>query len=175
MSYTRNFGMRSFANIVRVGRLKTPASSNWNIGASVEHDLSAAGTLKLAVADTAPHPDSGAVVYEHIQYQGTDPFLSTPFDAPYTTVPAARYAQVVHGNGTKVFFKNTAAKTLYDGRTQPAVTIVNMTGLGVGDHLTPDGTGGWKKADLVANPLSAWLRVEALNATTGLVEARFTF
>lgn len=176
MSYTRNFGMRTFENVVRVGRLKTPSTGNAiNIGASVTADPANPGLLKLAVADSRPGPLSGAAVYEHIQYQGVDPALTTNVDAPFNVVPLGRYCQVVHGPGAKVWMKNTGAKTLYDGRVQAALTLVNLTGVAVGDYLTPDGSGGWKEADLTTNPHSGWLQVESVNATAGTVEARFVF
>lgn len=179
MSYTRNFGMRSFENIVRVGRLKTPSTgSALNIGASVTADEANAGLLKVAAADSLPGPLSGALVYEHIQYQGVDQNLTTESDAPFNVVPLGRYAQVIHGVGTKVWMKNTGTVTLYDGRTRAALTIVTLTGVAVGDYLTPNGTGGWKKATLTgmgAVPGSGWLQVESVNTTAGTVEARFAF
>jgi hypothetical protein len=103
MSYSRNFGFRSFENIVRNGRFRAPAT----------------------------------------------------------------------GTPILMWFKNTAAKTLYDGRVIPAAALVPASGIAVGDGLTPDGAGKFKKATVGTDPV--WLVIEQINATTGLVEARLTF
>lgn len=174
MAYTRNFGIRSFENIVRAGRNKTAATGTpLTIGQPVV--INNQNTVVLAGNAAAPGPLAGFVVYEHIQYQGTDPLLSTPTDETYTKVPLGRHAQVTRGPGVKLWFKNTPAKTLYDGRVQPAAEVVVMTGLAVGDGLVPDGTGKLRKAAGGATPETAWAVVEHLDTAAGLVEARLTF
>lgn len=175
MSYTRNFGFRSFENIVRDGRNKVPASatSGYLIGTAAV--VASDSTLGRPSASAAPTALSGLVVYEHIQYQGVDPFLASPQDAPFQVAPAGRYAQLVRGNGVKVFLKNTDDKPLYDGRIEAGVTVVDATDLAtlaVGDYLDPKADGTWKKA---ADATTAWLQVESVNATTKVVEARLTF
>lgn len=177
MSYTRNFGIRSFENIVRDGRNKTPATgSPYLIGTAVQ--VGAGNVLVRPAASTAPTALSGIVLYEHIQFQGVDPFLTSPQDFPFTVVPLGRYAQMIHGLGVKVFFKNTTSKPLYDGRVQPGALLVTSGGAtptavnpNVGDFLTPAADGTW----LVGTSTNAWLQVEHVVASTGLVEARFTF
>jgi hypothetical protein len=116
------------------------------------------------------------VLYEHIQYQGVDPFLTSPQDYPFTVVPLGRFAQMIHGVGVKVWFKNTADKPLYDGRIQPGATLVAGVGgatptIAVGAFLTPAADGTWQ-AGTAGN---GWLQVEQVVNSTGLCEARLTF
>jgi hypothetical protein len=117
------------------------------------------------------------VVFEHIQYKGVDTSLVTAYDTPYDLVPLGQYAQIVHGQGAKVWFKNTTAKTKYDGSVQAASTLLDITDLEVGDFLVPTGAAA-ASAQWVTSTDGAtdgWLQVEQYNPTTGLVEARFTF
>lgn len=183
MGYSRNFGFRSTVNIVRNARFKTPASGSgadatgYLLGTAVVADPAAAGFVKRPTAGAVPNANSGIVLYEHIQFQGVDPLLTTPLDVPFNSAPLGRYVQVVHGIGTKVWFKNTAASALYDGRSIPAGTLVtgSLGSLAVGDGLTITGTNGqWVKSS-DATGADNWLTVTAVNATTGLVEAVFTF
>jgi hypothetical protein len=175
MSYSRNFGIRSFENIVRSGRARTPAGSTLVIGEPVILDSAAPGFLKQATAGVAANGAAGVVVYEHIQMQGIDAALNTTSDL--NTIPGGRYAQRVHGAGAKVWFKNTAAKTLYDGRTLAAGALlassVDVSTLAIGAQLTPDGSGKYKVANGTTD--GNWLTVEQVNSSTGLVEARFNF
>lgn len=181
MSYTRNFGFRDLTNIIRDGRNQVPTgltgsdANGFLIGTAVTVDPNNAGKLMRPGAAAAPTALSGIVLYEHIQFQGVDPLLTTPLDPPYIYAPQGRMAQMVHGIGVKVWFKNTANLPLYDGRQQVGGTLVNATDLTTlkpGDNLTPAADGTWAKA---ASAAAAWLTVESVNATTGLVEARFTF
>lgn len=172
MSYGRNFGMRSFENIVRDGRFRVPASGDpLRIGSPVMLDADTPGYLELATAGMAPSANCGILVYEHIQNKSDA--LVTNHDDPYDKVPLGVYAQMIHGPGAKVWFKNTAQKTLYDGRSRAAVTMVTtaLADLAPGDGLSPVGTAGQWAEDATA----PWLIVEQVNAATGLVEARFTF
>ncbi len=178
MGYTRNFGIRAHANIVREGRLKTAAASSHEIGAPVMVDSANPGQMKAATAGAATGPGAGVVVFEHIQMKGVDTALSVSDD--FHTVPAASYAQMVHGNGVKVVLKATAAKTLYDGRViaayNPFAGSVNLTTLAVGAQLTPDGAGKWKVANGTTD--GNWLTVQSVSATSatvGVVEASFNF
>lgn len=171
MSYGRNFGMRSFENIVRDGRFRVPATGNpLRIGTPVTLDAANPGYLAVAAAGVAPSANCGILVFEHIQNKSDA--LVTSYDDPYDKVPLGQYAQMIHGPGAKVWFKNTAQKTLYDGRTRDAVTMVStvLTDLAPGDGLSPGASGDWAE-----DATAPWLIVEQVNTTTGLVEARFTF
>jgi hypothetical protein len=183
MGYTRNFGFRDFTGIVREARNKVPASgltgpdaSGFLIGTAVVEDSANPGQLVRPAGAAAPNALSGIVLYEHIQYQGVDPFLATSYDAPFQVAPLGRMAQMVHGPGVKVWFKNTVDTPLYDGRLQAGVTLVNGLGgatpsISVGDYLTPGSNGRWAEG----NAGNGWLQVTLVNNTTGLCEARFTF
>lgn len=181
MSYTRNFGFRDFSNIVRDGRNMVPAAgltgsdvSGFLIGTAVTVDPANPGQLKRPGAAAVPTALSGIVLYEHIQFQGVDPFLATQYDAPFTVAPLGRFAQMIHGLGVKVWFKNTVDVPLYDGRIQTGKTMIStaLNSLNVGDGLATAADGTWVKA---ADAAHSWLTVESVNPTTGLVEARFTF
>ena len=185
MSYGRNFGMRSFENIVRDGRFRVPATgSALVIGSSVMVDTATPGYLKVATEAAAPGPLCGIVIFEHIQNKSDA--LTLYDDSPYDSVPLGVYAQMMHGVGTKVWFKNTLAKTLYDGRSRSAFNFVVTTGgaaetldaTDIGKGLVPDGAGKWRFTDGTTDAQAggtAWMYVEQVNATTGLVEARLAF
>lgn len=185
MPYSRNFGMRSFENVVRHGRAKTPATlpsaastiGSLLLGTAVQVDPANPGVLKVPAAASAPTALSGVLVYEHIQYQGVDTNLTSPQDAPFNSAPLGRYVQVMHGQGAKVWFKNTADKTLYDGRLQKGYTLVAGVGgatptVQVGDMLTPAADGTWQET---ATASLAWMVVENVDHTNALVECRLTF
>lgn len=163
--------MRSFENVVRDGRFRVPKTGTpLLIGAPVTLDTANAGYLKLATAGETPSPGCGVVVFEHILFQGVDPNLTTNVDAPFNRVPLGQYAQMMHGVGTKVWYRNTTAHPLYDGRQRDAVTVVDAAAV-VGDFLTPAADGTWA----VGTQANGWLYVEQVNPTSGLVEARFAF
>ena len=183
MSYTRNFGFRDFTGIIRDGRNKVPATglvapdnAGFLIGTAVSVDPANPGYLVRPAAAAAPTALSGIVIYEHIQFQGVDPFLTTQYDPPFQVAPLGRYAQMIKGRGVKVWFKNTLDKPLYDGRIQAGVSLVSGLGgatptIAVGQYLTPAANGLWA----VGNATNGWLQVEYVNNTTGLCEARMTF
>lgn len=175
MTYTRNFGFRSFENIVRSARFRAPAAGTLTIGEPVILDTANAGRMKAATAGVANGSSSGVVLYERIQSTGVDPLLVGAGD--FSTVPIGQYAQIVHGLGVKIWLKQTAAKTLYDGRVQaaynPFAASVDLSALAIGAQLTPDGAGKWKVSNGTTD--GDWLTVESVNATTKTVEARFNF
>lgn len=174
MSYTRNFGMRSFENIVRNARFRAPKTGTpFVIGAPVVLDPANPGFLKAAAAADAPGA-GGIILFEHIQMKGVDTAVTTTSDAPFNQVPLGQYAQIIHGGGAKVWFKNTTDKPKYDGVVTPGGSLIagDVDDLLIGDGLVPDGAGKFRKA---AADEAAWLIVEQVNVSTSLVEARFTF
>lgn len=185
MAYSRNFGMRSFENVVRDARFRVPATGTaLLIGEPVELDDANPGFLKAATEAAEPGPACGIVVYEWIQNKNDT--LVTYADSPHNTVPLGQYAQMMHGPGTKVWFRNTSQKTLYDGRVQAAVTLLDngsgaamdLSTLAPGDGLVPAGNGRWRRTDGTATANvggTAWLIVEQVNTANGVVEARFAF
>lgn len=176
-NYTRNFGMRSFENVVRDGRFRVPRTGNpLQIGSPVTLDAANPGFLKVAPSATPPGPLSGIAIFEHIQSKGVDTFLTTHSDTPFNLIPLGQYTQMMHGPGTKVWFKNTADKPLYDGRVQTGggllASSVDVTAVTIGQGLVPDGSG---KFAIAGSGVAHWLTIEQVNPTTGVIEARFGF
>lgn len=182
MPYTRNFGMRSFENVVRAGRFRVPQTAEatgagqvgglFLIGTAVRLDDANPGFLTRPGDSEAPSPLCGVVVYEHIQRMGSDPFTTTAQD--FEVVPAGQYAQVMRGPGVKVWFKNTEAKTSYDGRAREGRSLVDGLGgatpsIEVGDFLTVNADGTYKEGTAA----NGWFLVEQVQGD--LVECRFTF
>jgi hypothetical protein len=171
--------MRSFENIVRDGRFRVPATGTpIRIGEPVILDSANPGQLKQATNGVAPGQGAGIAVFEHITFKSDQ--IVTVYDDPYDKVPLGQYAQMVHGPGAKVWLKNTPQKTLYDGRVRDAVTMVttDLSTVTIGQGLVPAGGGQWRVTDGTTSGTTggtAWLIVEQVNATTGLVEARFNF
>lgn len=179
MGYSRYFGMRSFENVVRDGRFRVPATGvPLKIGSPVQLDGDNPGRLMTADAAAAPGPNCGLVIFEHIQNKSDS--LTTVHDSPYDQVPLGQYAQMMHGAGTKVWFKDQDDKTLYDGRTQVGGSLLadgfDFAAAKPGDGLVPDGAGKLRALDTgAATPETAWLVIEQVNPTTRVVEARLTF
>lgn len=176
MSYSRNFGMRSFENVIRDGRFRAPKTGTpFLIGAPVALDTANPGFLRLATAAQAPSPLTGVAIFEHIQVKGVDTFLTDVRDAPFNSVPLGQYTQMMHGVGVKVWLKNTVTSTLYDGRSQAGVSIISGAAPVVGNTLVPAGDGTWRVGATGATTDTGWLFVEQVNPDSGLVEARFNF
>lgn len=141
----------------------------------------AMGLLPVGLATGAQAPVnglSGIAVFEHAPaaFAGDDPYLTTFSDKG--DVPRGRAVQVVAGSRIKVVLRNTADRTFYQMRNYAGRVMVapaNLTGLAVGDFLTP-GTGdddaGYWAAGTAAN---GWLVVEHVDTTRGEVECRMTF
>lgn len=175
MPYSRYFGMRSFENVVRDGRFRVPSTGTpIKIGAPVMLDGDNPGRLKPATDAAVPGPNTGLAIFEHIQNKSDA--LTMSIDPPYDAVPLGQYAQMMHGPGVKVWFKDLADKGLYDGRVQTGGTLLAasvvaaLADLDPGTGLGPDGAG---KFEVVTE--NAWLVVEQVNPSTRVVEARFTF
>ena len=66
MSYGRNFGFRSFENIVRDGRLRVPSTGTaLKIGEPVMLDTANPGKVAAATEALTPSQNAGIVVFEH--------------------------------------------------------------------------------------------------------------
>jgi hypothetical protein len=185
---TRNFEFRvSPRSGQRAGRFAAPASGDTIvIGAPVtvsdpatENELGLL-EVELATGAQAPKPGlSGIAYYEHIQYQGDDPFLTTWSDKG--TVDPGKAVQVVSGSTVKVALRNTNNVTFLNSRDYPGRTMVSegvgaTPNVNVGDHLTPgvgtDADGYWVVTD---NADHAWLVVTSVDDARGEVEARMLF
>lgn len=186
MSYGKNFEFRVAPESTdRSGRYYLDSADAVVIGAPVLLTATGENTLglapvALAAADHAtPLPGQGGVlVYEHIQYIGDDPSLTTYSDKD--TAPAGAAVQVVGGREVKIVLRNTSAHTFLNTRSYTGRTMVAGLGatptLAVGDMLTPgagnDTSGYWKETSVLAN---AWAIITKVDATRGEVEARLTF
>jgi hypothetical protein len=173
MGYSRNFGFRSFENIVRDARSRIPHDSEdtWVLGTALVVDTENQGLVRKPEAGEAPHPGCGVLVYEHIQFKGFDPHMVTGSDLD--TVRPGEYVQVVRGNGTKIWLRNTDSKTMYDGASRAAREMIDLGDAEtlLGEYLTPTTDGTWE----VGSAADGWLWVEQFDAETGLAECRFTF
>lgn len=154
-NYGLNFGFRRSEPSVREGRLRVPAAGTFYQGDLVTYDPAAPGFLKHAAADAAPQAGFTGLL---IQEEGWD---IGHFEAPMTDshslgkVRNSAPAVIQTGPGNKVWIRNTAAQTRYDGRVIAARTPVVLAGVVVGDYLAWTGT-AWAETAVVA---SAALRV----------------
>lgn len=133
--------------------------------------------VTAVAGDVAPTELSGIAVYEFGPngYAGDDPVLTTYSDKG--DIPAGAAVQVVRGDYVKVRFTNTAADTFLNGQTYAARTMVDLTGIVVGDLLQPEATpsdtnGYWQEA---VTPANAWLVVTSVDSVRGELEAQMTF
>lgn len=143
--YGKNFGFRRSEPSVREGRLSVPATGDFNQGDLVTYDPAAPGKLKRAAAGEAVVPGFTGLL---IQEEGWD---ISAFGAPNVDsnnkgkALNGKPAVLMTGGGLKVWLRNTD-EVQYHGRTFPAVTRVNLTGVAVGDELQWTGTAYAKKS-----------------------------
>lgn len=186
MSYGRNFYfLVTPRSGERAGRYFNDEGANLPIGVPVKttsnvNDLGLQGLELATGAQATPLPGKGGIIlYEHIQFKGVDPVITTWSDVDYAPADAA--VQLISGQTVKIGLKNTTADTFLSRTGYPTPRKM-VAGLGatptvaVGNYLTPgtgnDTDGYWAET---ANASEAWLIVTAVNATTGLVEARLNF
>jgi hypothetical protein len=122
------------------------------------------------------HGLCGIGVYEHIDFNGSDPMLTLYSDIDM--IPVKRLVQLTAGPNTKVVFTNTTDRTFmgvrnYKGRMMVAGMGATPT-VKVGDSLSPgtgtDAGGYWAVNGTAAN---AWLVVTNVDAARQMVEAEF--
>lgn len=189
---TRNFGFRRFTNLVREGRLRSPASGTALIlGTAVEVDATDVERVRQATSATGTGGSGilgqliGILWYEHDSQTYNDPRFgaaagASPVDLDYA--PNDRMVQVIHGAGVKVWFRNTEANTTEPGLNFPStrdeVVMVEDLGfhgtsdLAVGNLLGwDDSNGRWGRT--TANPEFAVLRVTFVDNAAGLCDAEF--
>ena len=158
---SRNFSFRSApVGGQRAGRFSAVASVN--IGSAVVTDGSTDADGGLAVvaagvdATVPANGEGGLAVYEAL-------FTDGPVESPSDVIasPAGAKLQVVSGDQVKVVLTNSAD-----------LAIVDVSGLAVGDPLSPAAAGTW------ASATNAWMTVTSIDATVSgeeIVEARLTF
>ncbi len=164
--YGLNFGFRrsSETTSTHEGRFKTPASGNQLLlGSAVEIDGSNAGYLKACASGADAAVGLRGLLVQEENHLGSifqaAPFLghdSLDLGLAKKDQPAVMWA----GAGTKVWFKNTPSYSRF-GRTKGAVTIVDLTGVSVGDSLGWDGSKWVKDTDAV----DQWMVVTHISGT----------
>lgn len=171
--YGLNFGFRRSdeSMATREGRYKTPATGTaLRMGTAVEIDGATPGYMKQSAANAAPVTGlRGLLVQEESHIFGVFDVLG--HDSYDLGVAKLDQLSVIWaGVGTKVWFKNTPAYSR-GARSKPAVTMVDLTGVAVGDSLGWDGA-KWVKADGTTVP--KWLTVTVVSGTD-YCEAVVTF
>lgn len=177
--YGLNFGFRRSdeSMATREGRFKTPLAGNPLLqGSAVQLDPATPGYLKQVTAAVAPVSGlHGLLVQEesHIPdlFNRIDVIGHDSYDLGLCKKD--QLSVMWAGVGTKVWYRNTAAYSR-GVRSKAAVTVVDVTGVGIGDSLAWDGS-KWIKA----TGATGWLTVTAVTgtgATAGAyVEAVVTF
>lgn len=171
--YGLNFGFRRSdeSMATREGRFKTPATGTaLKQGVLVEIDTANPGYLKQSAANAAGVSGlRGLLVQEesHI-FSAFEEHAHDSYSLGTTKLD--QLSVMWAGIGTKVWFRNTAARDRF-GRHADAVTMVDLTGVAVGDSLGWDGT-KWVKADGTTVP--ALLTVTNVSGTD-YCEAVLTF
>jgi hypothetical protein len=146
--YGPNFGWRRAGEeiIIREGRLSLPASGTFHQGDLVKRDTAADGFL-AAAGNAEPAVVGGTGLL--IQELGWD--FSIYGESGITdsynkgNVRLGRLSQMVSGQGAKFWLRNNAAVTNSD-RTIAARTVVDVTGLALGNYLGWDGVKWVKQA-----------------------------
>jgi hypothetical protein len=187
---TRNFGFRRFTNTVREGRLRAPASGTvLKLGTGVEVDAADTDRVRQATSATGTGGAGlvgqlvGALWYEVDSQNYNDPRFGaaagqSPVDMDYA--PNGRMVQVIHGPGTKVWFRNTEANTTEPGLNYPStrdevVMVANLGFNGTGD-LAVDDLLGWDDTnDVWAETTIAFavMRVTAVDNSANTCDAEF--
>lgn len=187
---TRNFGFRRFTNTVREGRFRAPASGTaLKLGTGVEVDASDTDRVRQATSATGTGGAGlvgqvvGALWYEVDSQNYNDPRFGaaagqSPVDMDYA--PNDRMVQVIHGAGTKVWFRNTEANTTEPGLNYPStraevVMVANLGFDGTGD-LAVDDLLGWDDTNDVWTETTiafAVMRVTAVDNSANTCDAEF--
>jgi hypothetical protein len=186
MSYGRNFEVivpphgreRRGRFFLDGAELPIGAPVSYGLGGTLgaPNDLDLQPVTSVA-GDVAPTELSGIAVYEYgpNAYAGDDEVLTNYSDKD--TVPAGAAVQVIRGEAVKVRFKNTVAETFLNSRSYTGRTMVDLTGIIVGDLLQPEATpndtnGYWQEA---VTPANAWLVVTKVDSARAELEAQMTF
>lgn len=182
---TRNFGFRRFTNIVREGRLRSPAAVELRLGTLVEQDPGDEGRVREAT-DTAVGgagdvraANCGILWYEHDSQTYNSPAFggaAGQLAVDLDLAPTNRMVQVIQGKGTKVWLRNTGANETEPGLNFPssraAVTMVNglgSAGVSVGDLLGYDAVNDYW--DVTIDAAEGFLLVTAVDDARATLDA----
>lgn len=164
--YGLNFGFRRSDESVasHEGRFKTPASGTaLLLGTAVEIDPASLGYLKQSAAGADAVVGLRGLLVQEENHLGSI-FSAAPLlghdSLDLGTAKLDQLSVMWAGAGSKVWFKNTAAYSRY-GRTKAAVTILDLTGVAVGDALGWDGSKWVKDTDVV----DQWMTVTHISGT----------
>lgn len=174
--YGLNFGFRRSdeSNATREGRNRTPKGSALLQGSAVEIDGANPGYLKQSASNAAATTGLRGLLVQEEDFYGSV-FQAAPLlghDSYDLGVAKADKLSTMWGGPSKVWFRNTAASTAPDGRALEGRTVVDLTGVAVGDAL------GWDGAKFVkvdgTTITNGWMTVTALSGTD-YCEAVLTF
>lgn len=164
--YGLNFGFRRSDESLatREGRFKTPASgSQLLIGTAVELDPAEPGYLKQSAAGADAVTGLRGILVQEDSYIGSI-FEAAPFlghdSLDLGLAKLDTLSTMWAGAGTKIWLKNTDAYARF-GRSKDAVTIVDLTGVVVGNSLGWDGSKWVKDTDAV----DQWMTVTHITGT----------
>jgi hypothetical protein len=172
--YGLNFGfLRSdeSSRSAAEGRYKTPVGSALLLGTMVEIDPANPGYLKTSAANTAVVTGFAGLLLQELEwdrsiYEAEAGMVDTFMKG---VAKPNKLAVITSGAGTKVWLKNTPTVNRADGRVVAGRTVVEVTGLAVGDQLGWDGS-KWAEVDgtTITNPV---MKVTAVDAAKSHVEA----
>lgn len=170
-NYGPNFGFRRSDEdmAIREGRLRTPATGSYHQGSLVTFDPANPGFLKAAAAGEVGDGGTVGLLIQEESHIGSiyGAAWIDEYSTRYSIAKPNALSVIWSGAGTKVWMKNTPAVTRGDGRQIAAVTMVDLTGVGIKDYLTWNGTQYAKGTGTT----DSMLRVTAVDATNGYVEA----
>jgi hypothetical protein len=165
--YGRNFGFRRSDESVRTseGRFRTPATgAALLIGTAVTIDPANKGYLKVAPASSDVVPGVTGLLVQEESHWSSIYEVHVLDSFALGTAKKNTLSVVTTGPGTKVWFKNTTSSQRLDGRATPGVTMVNLSGVALGDTL------GWNGTQFVKSATNAWMTVTDVNVDRGYVE-----
>lgn len=172
--YGLNFGfLRSdeSSRSAAEGRYKTPAGSALLLGTMVEINPASPGYLKQSAADAAAVTGYSGLLLQELEFERSiyESDASLVDTLMKGVAKPNRLAVITSGAGTKVWLKNTATVTRADGRVVSGRTLVDLTGLAVGDSLGWDGAKWVKVNGTTVN--NAVMKVTVVDSGKSLVEA----
>lgn len=174
--YGLNFGFRRSdeSMAVREGRFKTPTSGAILLGSAVEIDPANAGRLKKSASNAVPLSGISGLLVQEENHIMDEVFGTSRHDSlDLGTGKLDQLSTIWSGKGTKVWFRNTDAYSR-QGRTKDAVTLLDVSGLTVGNQLGWDGSKWVKVTGGITN---AWLNVTLVSGSgaTAYAEAVVNF
>lgn len=147
-NYGLNFGFRRSGGdaATREGRYRVPATGTFRIGDLVVIDDATPGFIKKAEAGDGVIPGVSGFLIQHDAWASSIHEVAEVDSHGKGKARGGNLCTIWSGSGVKFWLRNTAAQTRWDGRSISAVTVVDLTGVAVGDELQWDGAKFIKKA-----------------------------